>query len=57
MTAGGQLIPGYYVEVGGLMSYGSDVLDGFRQVGVMPVAFSRAQSLRICRLCSQPSSS
>ena len=23
-----------YAEVGGLMSYGSDVVDGFRQVGV-----------------------
>jgi putative ABC transport system substrate-binding protein len=38
-----------YAEVGGLMSYGSDVVGGFRQVGSTPVASSRARSLRICR--------
>jgi DNA-binding LacI/PurR family transcriptional regulator len=45
------------VEASGLMSYGTDVLDMYRQVGSMPVKSSRAQSPPICRSCSPPRSS
>jgi len=44
-----------YPEGGGLISYGTDVLDAFRQVGVR--AFSRAPRRRTCRSCNRPSSS
>ena len=48
---------GQYAEVGGLMSYGTNLTDAFRQVGTMPAASSRARSRRTCRWCSRPSSS
>ena len=54
-----------YPEAGGLMSYGTDILDAFRQVGAytarilkgakpvsMPDGFSRARSRRTCRSCN-----
>jgi putative tryptophan/tyrosine transport system substrate-binding protein len=46
-----------YAEAGGLMSYGTNVRDAYRQIGVMWVAFSRAPSQRICLSCSRASSS
>jgi putative ABC transport system substrate-binding protein len=45
-----------FVEVGGLMSYGFDILDVFRQAPT-PVKSSRAPSPPTCRSCSRPSSS
>src|SRR6516165_10812682 len=35
-----------YAEVGGLMSYGSNIVDGYRQVAFMSVASGKARSLR-----------
>jgi len=46
-----------FVEVGGLMSYGTNLADMFRQVGVYTTAFSTAPGRRTCRWCSRPSSS
>jgi putative ABC transport system substrate-binding protein len=43
-------------EVGGLMSYGSGVLDTIRQVGVYTVASSRVPSPRTCRSYRRASS-
>jgi putative tryptophan/tyrosine transport system substrate-binding protein len=45
------------VEVGGLMSYGVDVPDLYRQVGVYTGQILRARSPPTCRSCSRPSSS
>jgi putative tryptophan/tyrosine transport system substrate-binding protein len=45
------------VEVGGLMSYGTDIVDMYRQAASTPVRFSRAQSPGTCRCCSRPNSS
>jgi hypothetical protein len=48
-----------YAVDGGLMSYGIDVPDVYRQIGLyaMPRAFSKARSPPICLSCSQPNSS
>jgi len=42
------------VEAGGLMSYGVDILDVFRQVGVYTGQSSKERSLLNCRSCSRP---
>jgi ABC-type uncharacterized transport system substrate-binding protein len=46
-----------FVEAGGLMSYGTDIADSIRQVGVYAGKFSRGPSRPICRSRSRPSSS
>ena len=38
-----------YVEAGGLISYGTNITDAFRQVGVYTGRISRASNLPICR--------
>ena len=45
-----------FAEAGGLMSYGTNIVDTFLRLASMPAASSRARSLRICRSCSRPSS-
>jgi hypothetical protein len=44
------------VAAGGLMSYGPDIADAFRQASI-PAASSRAPSPPNCRCCSRPNSS
>jgi putative ABC transport system substrate-binding protein len=46
-----------FPEVGGLMSYGTDGLDTWRQVGIYTSRTSRARSPPTCRFCSPASSS
>jgi putative tryptophan/tyrosine transport system substrate-binding protein len=46
-----------FAEAGGLMSYGHDVADGYRQTGNYAAGFSRAISLPTYQCSSQPSSS
>ena len=46
-----------FAEAGGLMSYGSDLSDGYRQVGIYTGRFSRVTNPPICRSCSQRRSS
>src|SRR5262245_25578507 len=46
-----------YPEVGGLMSYGTDALDTWHQVGIYTGRTSRARSPPTCRFCSPASSS
>jgi putative ABC transport system substrate-binding protein len=45
-----------FAEAGGLMSYGANIADAWRQAGFLAKS-SRAPSLRTCRLCSRASSS
>jgi putative tryptophan/tyrosine transport system substrate-binding protein len=45
-----------FVDAGGLMSYGPNLVDAYRLVGVY-TEFSKAKLSRKCRLSSQPSSS
>jgi putative ABC transport system substrate-binding protein len=45
-----------FVEVGGLMSYGTHIADMFRQVGVYTGNILKAPSLPSCRSRSRPSS-
>jgi putative ABC transport system substrate-binding protein len=45
------------VEVGGLMSYGSNIADAFVRSASMPVAYSKVPSRRNCRSCRRTSSS
>jgi putative tryptophan/tyrosine transport system substrate-binding protein len=45
------------VEAGGLMSYGTDIVEAFHQVGSIPAKSSRAKSRPICQCCSRPNSS
>jgi putative tryptophan/tyrosine transport system substrate-binding protein len=46
-----------YPEVGGLISYGTDVLELFARSECIRRAFSRAPGRRTCRSCNRPSSS
>jgi putative tryptophan/tyrosine transport system substrate-binding protein len=61
LTARGRIPATYslrdFVAVGGLMSYGTDFTEAFRQVGVIPAKSSRARSPPTCRWCSRPNSS
>jgi hypothetical protein len=42
-----------FVDAGGLMSYGPNLVDAYRLVGVY-TEFSKAKLSRKCRLSSQP---
>src|SRR5262245_1277607 len=46
-----------YAEIGGLMSYGPNQMDTFRQVGVYTGRTSRVRSQQTCRWCRRRSSS
>jgi putative ABC transport system substrate-binding protein len=46
-----------FAEAGGLMSYGYDVADGYRHMGLYAAAFSRATRRPTCRCSSRPGSS
>ena len=61
LSAARHAIPAIYTsrefaEVGGLMSYGANLLDINRQVGMLPAAFSNTSSPSICPWCSRPGS-
>ena len=45
-----------FAEAGGLMSYGSNVAERYRELGVMPAAFSTARNQRSCPSSRRPSS-
>ena len=56
-----QRIPAMYqyrrfAEVGGLISYGPNITDAYRQAGVYTAGFSRARNLRTCQLCRRQNS-
>ncbi|HEY6753319.1 MAG TPA: hypothetical protein VI077_01225 [Pseudolabrys sp.] len=40
-----------FVTAGGLMNYGINLADSYRQAVFMPAAFSRERNPLICRLC------
>jgi putative tryptophan/tyrosine transport system substrate-binding protein len=44
-----------FAEAGGLMSYGTNTADAWRQTGVYTSESSRVPNLRSCRSCSRPS--
>jgi len=48
---------GQFVKAGGLMSYGTDLADTFRQVGDYAGRILKGGSRRNCRCCNRPSSS
>ena len=45
-----------FAAAGGLMSYGADITDAYRQPAAIPAVFSRATNPPICRFSSQPRS-
>jgi putative tryptophan/tyrosine transport system substrate-binding protein len=47
---------GNFVEIGGLMSYGPDVINGYRQVEIYTGRFSRAKNRLIYRSSNQQNS-
>ena len=42
-----------YTDAGGLMNYGPNIVDAYRRWAPMPVASSRARSLRTCQSYSR----
>jgi hypothetical protein len=44
-------------EAGGLMSYGTDIVEAFHQGGIYTGKILRAKSRPICQCCSRPNSS
>jgi putative tryptophan/tyrosine transport system substrate-binding protein len=46
-----------FAEAGGLMSYGTNLTEMYRQSAIIRAASSRAPSPPICQSCSRPSSS
>ena len=61
LTSGGRMPAIFsardYVEAGGLMSYGTDFGDTFRQVGVYTGKILKGGSPPSCRCCNRPNSS
>jgi putative ABC transport system substrate-binding protein len=44
-----------FAEAGGLMSYGYNFAEGYRELGAMPAAFLMARNRRTCQSSSRPS--